>query len=201
VKLKEIATIRTGLVLSRKKALLNAEFKKSYKQITLKSFSTTTSLISNYLDEFISNENIKDTYLSKAGDIVVRLREPNIAVYIDKSEEEMIIPSLMVIIRVTHKDINNEYLAHYLNSTIVKKALQIQIKGTTIPMIKTKDLEDIEIILPTLKKQKILVNLFKTSQNELKLLTQLKEEKENFVHGVFNTIINQTKEDNKNAKN
>lgn len=201
MKLKELTTIRTGLVLSRKKASLHNDFKKSYKQITLKSFSNTITLSDQYFDDFISNVEIKDDYISRVGDIVVRLREPNTAVYIDEESEGMIIPSLMAIIRVNSKMINNEYLAHYLNSTNVKRALQMQVKGTTISMIKTKDLQDIEVVIPTMEKQKSLVKLLKSSQEELQLLNQLKEQKENFTQSVLDTVTNKTKEDNKNAKN
>jgi restriction endonuclease S subunit len=193
LKLKELTTIRTGLVLSRKKASLHNNFKKNYKQITLKSFSNTTTLLPQYFDTFISNEEIKDEYISQIGDIVVRLREPNIAVHIDEESEGMIIPSLMAIVRVKSEKIDKEYLANYLNSTNVKRALQMQVKGTTIAMIKTKDLEDIEVVIPTMLKQKSLVKLLKSSQEELQLLNQLKEQKENFALSVLDTVINKTK--------
>ena len=193
MKLKELTSIRTGLVLSRKKASLHNNFKKNYKQITLKSFSNTTTLLPQYFDTFISNEEIKDEYISQIGDIVVRLREPNIAVRIDEESEGMIIPSLMAIVRVKSEKIDKEYLANYLNSTNVKRALQMQVKGTTIAMIKTKDLEDIEVVIPTMLKQKSLVKLLKSSQEELQLLNQLKEQKENFALSVLDTVINKTK--------
>ncbi len=201
MKLKSIANIRTGLVLSRKKASLHNEFKKKYEQITLKSFSNSTSLLTDYFDEFIANEDIKDEYISQVGDIIVRLREPNIAAYIDENSSGKIVPSLMAIIRLTDNSINKKYIAHYLNSTPVKRSLQLNLKGTTISMIKTKDLEDIEIVLPTVKKQKAVVNLLTTSQEELVLINQLKEQKENFALRILDTVINKTKEDNKNAKN
>jgi len=201
LKLKNIANIRTGLVLSRKKASLHNEFKKNYEQITLKSFSNSTSLITKYFDKFISNENINDDYISQVGDIVVRLREPNVAAYIDEKSSGKIISSLMAIIRVTNNSINKKYLAHYLNSTPVKRSLQLHLKGTTISMIKTKDLGNIDIVLPTIQKQDAVVNLLQISQEELVLINQLKEQKENFALRILDTVINQTKKDNKNAKN
>lgn len=201
MKLKELTTIRTGLVLSRKKASLHNDFKKIYKQITLKSFSNNATLSPQYFDTFISNEEIKNEYISQIGDIVVRLREPNIAVYIDEESEGMIIPSLMAIVRVKNDIVDKEYLANYLNSTNVKRALHMQVKGTTISMIKTKDLQDIEVVVPTMEKQKSLVKLLKYSKEELQLLNQLKEQKENFTQSVLDTVINKTKEENKNAKN
>jgi hypothetical protein len=42
-------------------------------------------------------------------------------------------------------------------------------------------------------KQKSLVKLLKSSQEELQLLNQLKEQKENFALSVLDTVINKTK--------
>jgi len=89
LKLNEIAAIRTGLVLSRKKASPYDSEKKYYRQITLKSFSNTITLQDQYFDEFISTEYIDERYISRVGDIVVRLRKPNVAAYIDEKSAGM----------------------------------------------------------------------------------------------------------------
>ena len=195
MRLKEIATIRTGLVLSRKKAALHEPVKHCYKQITLKSFFNSITLHSQYFDDFFSVEEIDHTYLSQIGDIVVRLREPNTAVYIDESSAGLVIPSLMAIVRVQDSRVDNAFLAYYLNSGVVKKALERELKGTTIPMIKTKDLEDLAIVLPPIEEQKKVVALMKLTQKELYLLDKLKQEKQRLSQAVLDTIIQQYKED------
>jgi len=194
LKLKEIANIRTGLVLSRKKASLSADVKIQYKQITLKSFSNTTSLTLDYIDNFVSTEEIADTYLSRVGDVVVRLREPITAVYIDESTKNMVIPSLVAIVRVESRMMYGEFLAYYINSTASQKMLEKEIKGTTIAAIKTKDLEELEVVLPSLEEQKKVVAFMKLSQNEMELLDKLKKEKQQFSHAVLDTIIQSNKD-------
>ncbi len=194
MKLKEIANIRTGLVLSRKKASLSADVKIQYKQITLKSFSNTTSLTLDYIDNFVSTEEIADTYLSRVGDVVVRLREPITAVYIDESVKNLVIPSLVAIVRVESSMINSEFLAYYINSTTSQQMLEKEIKGTTIAAIKTKDLEELEVVLPSLEEQKKVVAFMKLSQNEMELLDKLKKEKQQFSHAVLDTIIQSNKD-------
>ncbi len=194
MKLKEIADIRTGLVLSRKKAPLSADVKIYYKQITLKSFSNTTSLTPDYIDDFISTEEIADTYLSRVGDVVVRLREPITAIYIDESAKNMVIPSLMAIVRGESMMMHGEFLAYYINSTTSQKMLEKEIKGTTIAAIKTKDLGELEIVLPSLEDQKKVVAFMKLSQNEMKLLDKLKKEKQQFSHAVLDNIIQSNKD-------
>jgi len=194
LKLKEIANIRTGLVLSRKKASLSADVKIQYKQITLKSFSNTTSLTLDYIDNFVSTEEIADTYLSRVGDVVVRLREPITAVYIDESAKNMVIPSLVAIVRVESRMMYGEFLAYYINSTASQKMLEKEIKGTTIAAIKTKDLEELEVVLPSLEEQKKVVAFMKLSQNEMELLDKLKKEKQQFSRAVLDTIIQSNKD-------
>ncbi len=196
MKLKEIADIRTGLVLSRKKAALSDDVKIYYKQITLKSFSNTISLTPDYIDAFVSTENIADTYISRVGDIVVRLREPVTAVYIDESTKGMIIPSLMAIVRVKSDMVNGEFLAYYINSTTSQKMLEKKIKGTTIAAIKTKDLEDLEVVLPSLEDQKRVVAFMKLSEKETELLDKLKREKQQLSQTILDTIIQENKDKN-----
>jgi restriction endonuclease S subunit len=195
VKLNDIASIRTGLVLSRKKAARDDPEQYSYKQITLKSFSNSVTLQSDYFDDFISIEKIDDKYLTQAGDIIVRLRKPNTAVYIDEESSGLVVSSLFAIVRVNESTVNNTFLAHYLNSKEVLKALDRELKGTTIPMIKIKDLENLTIILPPIEVQERLVEFMKLSQKELQLLDKLKQEKTQFSKAVLDTIIQQHKED------
>ena len=194
MKLKEIADIRTGLVLSRKKATLSDDVKIHYKQITLKSFSNTTSLALNYIDEFVSTEEIADTYLSRVGDVVVRLREPITAVYIDESAKNMVIPSLVAIVRKESLMIHGEFLAYYINSTVAQKILEKEIKGTTIAAIKTKDLDELEVVLPSLEDQKKVVAYMNLSRKETELLDRLKKQKEQFSQAILDKIITRNKD-------
>ena len=195
MKLKEIASIRTGLVLSRKKAAPYDEQKKRYQQITLKSFSNTTTLQREYFDEFLSTESIDDKYISRVGDIVVRLRKPNVAVYIDEKSAGLVIPSLMCIVRVKESSVNSTYLAHYLNSTPVRRMLEREIKGTTIPMIKTKDLGNLDVVLPSLEVQNKTVGLMRLAAKEIELTEKLKQQKEQFSQAVLDKIVTNSMKD------
>ena len=152
MKLKDIATIKTGLVLFRKKAALY-EVKTSYKQLTLKSFSNSTIVNPSTLDDFASTDEIKKDYLTQEGDVIIRLRAPSVAIYIDKSMQGLVISSLMTVIRSNDLNVNNKFLAHYLNSNIIQKVFNIAIKGTAIPMIKTSDVAELNIVLPSLSEQ------------------------------------------------
>jgi restriction endonuclease S subunit len=195
VKLSYICTIKTGLVLHRKKAAAYDDIQIPYKLLSLKAFNGSTSLDTSYVDEFMAREEIDDNYTSQVGDIIVRLRAPIQAVYIDEDSKGMIVPSLMSIIRLKDDTmIDAEYIAYYLNSTGVQRALQKSIKGTTINMLKTTDLNDIDMVLPPIQIQKDLVTYLKLSEQEISLLEKLKVQKANFAKEILDTMIKQTKE-------
>lgn len=189
MKLKDIATIRTGLVTSRKKASVVDKQTISYKAVTLKSFKSNGSLIVDVLDTFVSKEIIKDIYLTQINDVLIRLREPNIALTIDKENSGLVIPSFVVSIRVDETKIDSKFLTHYLNSVTAKKALKAHITGTAINMIKTKEIEDLEIKLPPLNKQKKIVEFLDLGIKEISLLEELKKQKEKYYKEVFNNTL------------
>ena len=162
IKLNDIAEIKTGLVLNRKKADMSKEQKLYYSVVSLKSFNVDAVYDNSFADEFISNEQIKEDYQVKQDDILLRLREPNFAVYIDKEYENLIYPSLMVRVKLQDSRFDPHFIAHYLNSNTVKKALSSELSGTTIPMIKVADVNEIKIPLINLDKQKKDSRILKT---------------------------------------
>ena len=189
MRLKDVSIIRTGLVTARKKAsAIDCEII-SYKAVTLKAFNPNGSLIVDNLDTFISKEKIKDTYLTQTNDVLIRLREPNIALHIDEENNGLVIPSFVASMRVDKTKIDSKFLTYYLNSTTAKKKLKAHITGTAINMIKTKELEDLEIQLPPLKEQKKIVEFLDLTNKEINLLEELKNQKEKYYQEVFNNIL------------
>jgi|LWDU01.1.fsa_nt_gi restriction endonuclease S subunit len=194
MKLKDIAKIKTGLVLSRKKAALY-EVRISYKQLTLKSFSNSTAINLFTLDDFSSADEIKSDYLTQEGDVVVRLRAPSTAIYIDKSMQGLVVSSLMVMIRLNDPNINNKFLAHYLNSGSIQRIFNIAIKGTAIPMIGTRDVAELDVNLPSLAQQNKTVKIMSLLYREQEILKELSIKKQIFTQNTLNTITNQFQEE------
>ncbi|MCF6331550.1 MAG: restriction endonuclease subunit S [Sulfurimonas sp.] len=191
MRLKDISNLRTGLVTARKKASAVDEETYSYKAVTLKSFNHNGCLSVKYLDNFTSKEKIKEIYLTQANDVLIRLREPNIALDINEKNSGLVIPSFVASLRVDETKVDSKFLTYYLNSTTAKRALNSSITGTAINMIKTKELEDLEIKLPSLEEQKKIVEFLDLASKEIDLLEELKNKKEKYYRDVFNKIINQ----------
>jgi len=194
--LGDFGIVRTGLVVARKKAQLDSLDSKVYKQIGLRCFISGILLDKIQMDDFVSAEIINDKYLTQEGDVVVRLRSPSTAVYIDKEDEGLLISSLLAVIRVSDSALEAKYLAYYINSHFSQRLLQREIKGTAIPMLKTKDLERLELSLPPLEEQRRIVKFLDHAQKEQQLLRALLEEKEQLSQAVLDTIIQQNKDKN-----
>lgn len=189
MKLKNLSTVRTGIVLQRKKASVIDENTLEYKTVSLKSFDSTITLVEDSFVNFNTMQEIKPEYLTQKGDVILRLREPNSVAYIDDEHTGLLVSSLMTIVRVKSTAVNHKYLAYFLNSKKVKRALESSLKGTTINMIQAKDLEELEVTLLPLKEQEKIVSLQDLHQKELHLLEELKTKKIKLNENMFEKLI------------
>ena len=189
VKLNEKAEIKTGLVLSRKKAEAHSPSEHSYKIVSLKSFAEDAIYDDAFADEFISSEQINEEYKVSHGDILLRLREPNFAVYIDKEYSDLIYTSLMVRIRVKSDKFDPHFVAHYLNSSAVKKALAPDISGTAIAMISVASINNLKVPLINLQTQNKIVKYLNLVRQESEILQNLVAQKQKYNKSIFENLI------------
>ena len=189
VKLNDIAEIKSGLVLSRKKAEAHSPFEHSYKIVSLKSFTEDAYYDDAFADEFISSEQINEDYKVSRGDILLRLREPNFAVYIDKEYSELVYTSLMVRIRVKSDKFDPHFVAHYLNSSAVKKALAPDISGTAIAMISVASINNLKVPLINLQTQNKIVKYLNLVRQESEILQNLTAVKQKYHKSIFENLI------------
>jgi len=189
IKLNDIAEIKTGLVLSRKKAEAHTPSEYSYKIVSLRSFAENTIYDNSFADEFISNEQISEEHKVSLGDILLRLREPNFAVYIDKDYDDLIYSSLMVRIRVKSDKFYPHFVAHYLNSSAVKRTLAPDVSGTTIAMIGVASLNNIKIPLVNLQTQNKIVKYLNLVRQESEILQNLAAQKQRYHKSIFENLI------------
>ena len=189
IKIGDISEIKTGLVLNRKKADKNIDEKFCYKVVSLKSFAENAIYDNSFADEFISNEQINDEYKVSLGDVLVRLREPNFAVYIDKEYGDLIYTCLMVRIRVKSDKFDPHFVAHYLNSSAVKRALAPDVSGTAIAMIGVSSINNIKIPTLNLQTQNKIVKYLNLVRQESEILQNLVAQKQKYHKSIFENLI------------
>lgn len=188
MKLSKIADISSGLVLARKKSPTNKGF--AYELLTLKSFNEDGYIEDDFLDDFISEEKIKDQYLTKEGDIIVRLSAPNTAVYIEKEQEGIIVPSLFIVVRSNSNSIISKFLQIYLNSEKCKRQLVADTIGSVLSIVKTSSFKEIDVPKYPIEQQKNIINLNELIIKEKRLLNQLFNEKEKYQKAIMNKMFN-----------
>ena len=189
IKISDISEIKTGLVLIRKKADKNVDEKFRYKVVSLKSFNENALFDGSFADEFISNEQISDEYKVSRGDVLLRLREPNFAVYIDKDYDDLIYTSLMVRIRVKSDQFDPHFVAHYLNSSAVKRALAPDVSGTAIAMIGVASINNLKMPLVNLQTQNKIVKYLNLARQESEILQNLAAQKKKYHKSIFENLI------------
>jgi len=187
--LTNISEVQTGLVLVRKRADAKDKDTHKYRMLTLKSFEPQGVLNEHELDVFFSKEQLEKKYLTNKGDIIVRLTTPYTAICINDKEEGLVIPSNFAIIRLKEQTYIPEFVALFLNSEIIEKKFFKSSISTTIPLIKTKHLREIDISDIPLTTQKKIVELNQLQVKEKMLLSCLMKEKEKFAKASINKII------------
>jgi len=194
--LKDIADIRIGLVITRKKAYIDSEIKTKYKLITLKNIELNGSFNDEKFETFDSTEILSEEYLTKEGDILMRMSEPHTVIYIDKTKEGLLIPSYFAIIKVKDSNFLPEYVAWYLNASKIKKEIKKNQTGGTVVLISIGNIGELKIKKIPLEKQKKIVVINKLKNKELQLLTKLMQEKEKLYDSICESLLN--KEELKN---
>ncbi|MDF1510675.1 restriction endonuclease subunit S [Robertmurraya sp. DFI.2.37] len=193
MQLGDIANIRTGLVLSRKKTEVEYNAKAKYRLFTIKNITEDGLIDNDTYEEFLSNDELENHYFTKEGDILMRLSHPYTAVFIDKQHSGLLIPSYFSIIKVDQTRFIPQYIAWYLNTLEVKMELERSQSGSRIPSTNSNVLKRLPVAHTTLSKQQVIIELYQLHQKEKLLYQRLIQEKEIWFQGITKQIIRVSK--------
>ncbi len=187
MKLKDFATIRSGLVLARKESKQKTRYQ--YTLLNLRSIHPGGTIGMKTLDVFWATEDLDNTYLTQPGDVIVRLSMPYTAVCIDKSTRNLVIPSNFVIIRTNQSKLLPDFLFWYLNRTQIKRQIYENTTSNMLAAIKPSFFADLELPDIDLQKQMQIADIHNTARQEIKLLHDLADAKEQYYAGILNGLI------------
>ena len=131
----------------------------------------------------IDMDAIKDHHLARKGDLVFRSRGlvSNAAILLE-DPGRTVVAAPLIRIRITKPDrILPEYLNWYLSQREAQVFLTSRAIGTAQKMINKEVLEDMELFLPSLEKQKKIVELASLSVREQILLSGLAEKRKQYI--------------------
>lgn len=184
MKLVDCAEVKTGLVLSRK-SLKPSESRLEegkeiilYPHLTLKSFSVKGVIVKEDLGELEVTKELEPRYLTKEGDIVMRMSVPYTAILITKEDVGLVITSNFVRICPTTPDVSPNFLCWALNAEETKKKIKIATSSIMLGSVSPQVLSNLEITLLPMDKQEKIGILHHLFQREQQLLTLLQEKKE-----------------------
>lgn len=186
MKLQDLASVRSGLVLSRKQAKEPSEYR--YPLINLRCIQQEGTIQLNEADIYEAKEPLKGEYLSQSGDIIVRLTAPYTAVLIDETTSGMVISSNFVVIRIEDKQLLPEYLFWLLNTQKVKRKIYENTTSNMLGAVKAKFLMDFELTLLPLEDQYKIAQLNLLAKKESQLLKELATEKEKLYSCLLDSV-------------
>ena len=200
--LGEVAEVRTGLVLSRKKAPDDAKVKIEYKSLNLKCIMPEGYLNLENTEDFVAAERLKPEYLTNMNDILVRLSAPYTVIFItDTSQCGYVIPSHFAIVRADDKKLAPEYLNWFLKRDIVKQKIMQNVSGSTaFGTISSGFIANLEMRDIPITEQKVVGNILLLAEKEQELLYKLAEAKAIYSKAIVNEIYDKIKRGNKNDK-
>ena len=191
MKLGEIASVRSGLVLSRKLARENPA--QRYRLLNLRSITPEGYIDMNETDVFDAKETLPGEYLSQVGDIVIRLSAPYTAVLVDEESEGMVVSSNFVIVRTDPQELLPEFLYWLLNTSEVKHRMFENSSSNMLGAVKPKFFADYEITPLPISEQQRIAAIYSLAKKESRLIQQLVKAKEKYYEIILRNTYNEFK--------
>ena len=197
--INDIAVVRTGLVTARKKKDAASLGTYKYQLLNLRCIANEGYIDKDYIEPYELSEELKDDYLTRMGDILIRLSAPYTAVLINKPELcGIVVPSHFAIIRVDERYALPGYVFWVLRREKNKITMMQNSSGSTaFGTISSGLISSLPITLLPLHEQQIIGELFCLSEREQELLQKLSEEKKTYNTLLLNQIYDNMKRGNK----
>ena len=196
--LEDVATIRTGVVTTRKKAGEKDPIIYEHKLPNLKCAATAGYLDLQYSETLGTTEPLKPEYFTQMDDILVRLSAPYTAIMITREEWcDYLVPSHFAIIRVDKTVASPEYILWFLRRESTKQKILQNISGSgAFGTINSKFFSTLSIRSLPLKKQKTIGQMQILSEKEQELLHKLTAQKEIYNKLLIDKIYDSVKRGN-----
>ncbi len=183
-KIKDIATLQTGL-FAKPLAIGDVVYLQS------KHFDDQGNL-SAVLHPDLSREEISEKHLLRDGDILFAAKgTKNFAAVYEEHNLPAVASTSFFVIRLFDSKVLPEYLTWFLNNQNTQFSLKAQAMGTSIPSISKVVLEELEIPMPTIEKQKAVVTISKLRWQEKNIHLKLESLRDRKIQTQIFNAINQ----------
>lgn len=167
----DIAKIKTGVYLKP-----TAQGELVYLQA--KHFNEEGELSSELFPD-IEWQEVSENHHLKPGDVLFAAKGfKNFATVYEQRNLPAVASTSFFVISITKNHIVPEFLAWFLNDSDTQFFLKGRAKGTSIPSISKETLEALEIPIPSLDKQKMVVQIHQTRRKEKQIRAKLEIQKD-----------------------
>ena len=136
--------------------------------------------------------NPKDYQLVRCGDILFRSRgQRTTAALLDRDSERTVVAAPLLRVRPDISRVIPEYLLWYINQPVSQTYLASRSEGTVVSMISKKELEKLEVRLPSIERQRAIIRFFKLAEREQLLLNEIKKKKALYAQGILMRIASE----------
>ena len=182
VSLGEIADIFVGVVPKR----YLEEGSGNFKQLIVQGSINYGQKLSN-LDSMEFSEKLNEKYLTRKGDILMKLTSPNDAIYIE--QEGLVIGERIAIIRLLSEEIDYKFVTHLLNNSSIKRQLSRVIGSGLSPKVSINDIKDLELNIPELEVQGKIALLFDSIDDRILIYDDLIESDKKLKEAILKDIL------------
>lgn len=187
-RLGEVATVRSGLVLSRKQARTAGGVR--YRALTLRSIEPDGSVDMGALDDYFAVGALPPDHLSQAGDVIVRLTSPYTAVLVDGDTAGLVVSSNFVMVRIHSFLLIPGYLFWLLNTPRARRAVSANAGSNILGAVNPRYFAGMELSLPSPERQRTIAGLNALARKETALLRRLAAEKKQYCDSVLDALQN-----------
>lgn len=180
--LKDIATIRTG-VFGKPENIGEIVY------LQVKYFDENGQIIADLKPDLPQSE-VKANHLLKPGDIIFAAKgSKNFAAVYEKHNPTAVASTSFFVICPKENQILPEYLVWFLNQPDTQKFLKNNSRGSDIASISKVVLENLEIPVPDLKKQQLILKISHLLQEEKSILQKIEFFRGNQIHSIIKNAL------------
>ncbi len=184
IQIKNIATITTGIYTK-------THVKGNVFYLQARDFNKYKILKTNLEPNITNSDSVKKHFLNK-GDVLIAAKGfDNFAAVHNEEVNPAVASSMFIVLRnIDTSLILPEFIVWYLNHPKTQSLLKKNAKGTSLPSINKKHIGEMEIPVPTIKKQKLIMKVGKLSIKEKQLHNKIQSLKKTIVNQQLINVLN-----------
>ena len=186
-KLSEVADIRAGYT---QRSQANATETREYFMINIRNISDDGQIDYDGITS-VKLPPVDARYFIKEGDVLLSARGTRqIAAVCDVGAPGLLVGTQFFVITPDTRIVLPGYLAWYINSADAQTYITSRVMGSRVVMLKVGDLIDLEVPIPPLAIQEIIIEIERLFREEKSLLHRIADLKAQLLAGQISQLVN-----------